>query len=132
MQEEQCKTSPKTSNRQIHNFSLKKFCSESSFDEQLTKIHGEDFNSLQLFLIPGKGNEILLKTKQKQAFRKIYTCISRATFDMKIISLCDLTKIHSEDCKQLLIQNLKKMENGYSLLTIFKVKENFNELHVLK
>ena len=51
---------------------------------------------------------------------------------MKIILLCDLTKIHSEDCKQLLIQNLKKMKNGYSLLTIFKVKENFNELHVLK
>lgn len=108
---------------------MKKFCWESSFDEQLTKIHGEDFNSLQLFLILGKGNEMLLKTKPKQAFRKIYTCISRATFDMKIISLCDLTKIHSEDCKQLLIQNLK---NGYSLLTIFKVKENFNELHVLK
>lgn len=122
MQEEQCKTSPKTSNRQIHIFSMKKFCCESSFDEQLTKIHGEDFNSLQLFLILGKGNEMLLKTKPKQAFRKIYTCISRAT----------LTKIHSEDCKQLLIQNLKKMKNDYSLLTIFKVKENFNELHVLK
>ena len=132
MQEEQCKTSPKTSNRQIHIFSMKKFCCESSFDEQLTKIHGEDFNSLQLFLILGKGNEMLLKTKPKQAFRKIYTGISRATFDMKIISLCDLTKIHSEDCKQLLIQNLKKMKNGYSLLTIFKVKENLNELHVLK
>lgn len=81
MQEEQCKTSPKTSNRQIHIFSMKKFCCESSFDEQLTKIHGEDFNSLQLFLILGKGNEMLLKTKPKQAFRKIYTCISRATFD---------------------------------------------------
>ena len=130
MQEEQCKTSPKTSNRQIHIFSMKKFCCESSFDEQLTKIHGEDFNSLQLFLILGKGNEMLLKTKPKQAFRKIYTCISRATFDTKIISLCDLTKIHSEDCKQLLIQKLKKMKNGYSLLTIFKVKENFNELHM--
>ena len=39
------------------------------------------FNSLQLFLILGKGNEMLLKTKPKQAFRKIYTCISRATFD---------------------------------------------------
>ena len=46
--------------------------------------------------------------------------------------LCNLTKIHSEDCKQFLIQNLKKVKTGYSLLKIFKVKENFNELHVLK
>lgn len=71
---------------------------------------------------------MLLKTKPKQAFRKIYTCISRATFDMKIISLCDLTKIANNS----LFKTSKKMKNGYSLLTIFKVKENFNELHVLK
>ena len=132
MQEEQCKTSPKTSNRQIHIFSMKKFCCESSFDEQLTKIHSEDFNSLQLFLILGKGNEMLLKTKPKQAFRKIYTCISRATFDMKIISLCDLTKFTAKIANNSLFKTSKKMKNGYSLLTIFKVKENFNELHVLK
>ena len=26
--------------------------------------------------------------------------------------LCNLTKIHSEDCKQFLIQNLKKVKTG--------------------